>query len=317
MVKQALAAVALAALAACGGGGGGSGGGFAIAPAGASPAAQEPAPVVVAEELPKAPAILNPNCTQQPGSNRLDCDLISSDQPIGTVVPVGDFVTFTNRTDHHLQINEAHTYTNERAHWSEWCVYLDDGITGQKTPGRGEVGCSTKGVGEDYAPIHWGNGTGLIVAPGSVVTLNSNTPQAKTPHTYALKVSIQTAGLFSWRQPQMDKTFDCNEQLQTTEWSPWRNETSHDLHMVGASIYAESPSSSTPHRLNGAACIYVITADGAAVKYQNCDERFKERGDVSFPLVTIAPGEFVVAQASNSCRTVGSNWDWAAWLRIW
>jgi hypothetical protein len=312
-MNRVLSILALASLAACGGGG--SGGGFL--PIASAPAPKTAEPVVIDESGPTAPALVNPNCRQAPGSNRIDCDLISSSQAIGAMVPVGDFVTFTNRTDQHMQINEAHTYTGERRFWSEWCVYLDDGITGQKTPGVGEVGCSTKGVGEDYSPIHWGKGTGLIVPPGSVVTLNSNTQPNKVPHTYALKVQLQTAGLHSWRQPQIDKTFDCNGQMQTTEWSPWRNNTPNDVHMVGVSIYAESPSSKTPHKLNGPACIYVITADGQSVKYQNCDEAFTARGDVSFPLVTVAPGEFIVSQANNSCSQGGSNWDWAAWLRVW
>lgn len=313
-MNRALSILALAALTACGGGGGSGGGMMAIAPAQSGPVAQ----AVVDEKGPTAPPLVDPNCKRWPHqTNRLDCDLIAGEAAIGITVPVGDFATFTNRTDHHLQINEAHTYTGERKYWSEWCTYLDDGITGQKKPGVGEVGCSTKGVGEDYAPIRWGNGTGLIVPPGSVVTLNSNTQPNKIPHTYALKVSIQTAGLYSWRQPAMDKTFDCDGQVQSTEWSPWRNTGKEDVHMVGVSIYAESPSSKTPHKLNGPACIYVITADSSAVKYQNCDDAFTQRGDVTFPLVTVAPGEYIVAQANNSCTGTGSNWDWVAFLRVW
>lgn len=311
MFKQALAVTALAALCACGGGG--SGGDFT------APEQTTPEPVAAPEEAkgPTAPNIIDPNCKRTAGSNRIDCELMTSDQAIGIYVPVGDFATFTNRTGQHLQINEAHTYTGERQFWSEWCVYLDDGITGQRKPGVGEVGCSTKGVGEDYAPIHWGNGTGLIVPPGSVVTVHSNSQPKPMPHIYSLKVSLQTSGLHSWRQPQMDKTFPCDGQMQSTEWSPWRNNGKEDVHMVGVSIYAESPSSRTPHKMNGPACIYVITADSSAVKYQNCDDAFTQRGDVTFPLVTVAPGEYIVAQANNSCTGTGSNWDWAAWVRVW
>lgn len=302
MFKQALAATALAALAACGGGGGGSGGGVAIAvdPKPATPVLQA-GPVY-------------PNCDTV-AYNHIACDLVPGE--ISAPVPAGMFGSFTNRTGQYLQINEINGYTAERQYWSEYCAYLGDLtniVTFQASPGKGEVGCSTKNVGEDYTPIRFGDGTGLSVAPGEMVMLNAHTEPAATNHTYSLRVAAATTGLHSWRQPRVDRVIPCNDGTQWTDMAPWQNDTGRDLHLTGASIYAESPSSRTPNTLNGA-CIYVFTADGAQ-KYTNCDGLIRARGEVNFPLVTIAPGESVGAQATNACST-GSHWNWVAFLRVW
>ena len=307
MVKQSLAATALAALAACGGGGSGGGGGFALI----APASQEEAKTPAVEPLKLSP--VNPGCTTALDGHVV-CELIANDQPIGVGVPAGTYVTFTNNTSTMLQIDSVQAATGEVQLWSEICAYVGDLITGQPKAGIGEVGCSSKHANENYPTITWGNGTGLSIAPGQVVFLNSHTEPGYKNHTYALSVRVQTTGLHAWRQPQIDAVIPCDGQQQSTAGTPWRNETDRDLHLSGASIYSES-GTSTPNTLNGPACIYVMTADGS-VKYQNCDNALRTRGDVSFPVVTIAPGEYVSAQGVNACAAPNV-WDFAAFLRVW
>jgi len=305
MFKQVLTAAAVSALCACGGGGDGSGGGFfAVAPA---PAVQEPKTAV--EPLKLNP--VNPGCTTALDGH-IECPLVANGELIGVGVPAGTYVKFTNNTDTLLQIDSLQAATGEVHLWSEICAYVGDLITGQPTPGIGEVGCSSKQSGENYPTITWGNGTGLSIAPGQVVYLNSHTEPEYKNHTYAMSVRVQTTGLHAWRQPQMDAVIPCNGQQQSTAGTPWRNDTGRELHLSGASIYSESGSGNT---LNGPACIYVATADGS-IKYQNCDNALRTRGDVSFPVVTIAPGEYVSAQGVNSCQSPAV-WDWAAFLRVW
>jgi len=314
---KSLIALSAIALAACGGGGGSSP--TFAPPAQSTPAAEvqaapsQPAPVVqVAAASPPQP--VNTNCVTT-ADGHVSCDLIADDQPIGVGVPAGTYVIFTNRTTDYLQINSVSAFTGEQQRWSEFCVDRDDGRTGQASPGIGEVGCTTKNVGEDYPPITWGNGTGLSVPPGGVIYLGSHTEPVPENHTYSMSVAVQTTGLNAWRQPQQDAVITCDGQLQSTAWTPWQNTTDHDLHLAGASVYAVSSSPSSPNTLSGAACIYVIDASGAT-KYTNCDDALRTRGDANFPVVTIAPGEFVAAQATNACASPAV-WDWVAFLRVW
>lgn len=311
-MKRALSILALASLVACGGGGSGGGGGAFVAMPAAS--AQEPAasPVSAAVEAVKL-APVNPGCTM-PEENHLACELISSDQLIGATLPPGVYITFTNNTGTYLQINSIQAQmADERQHWSEYCAFLD-GWHGQDEAGIGEVGCKSKPAGQLYEPVLFGPGTGLSVRPGSVLTIGPHTEPKYVEHTFALDVKVQTTGLNAWRQPRQDEMIPCNDQTQSTSWMPWKNTTDRDLHLSGASVYVESAKPETPNTISGA-CIFVLDASGAT-KYQNCDAALQTRGDVSFPIVTIAPGESVVAQAINSCHA-GGTWDFVSYLRVW
>lgn len=309
-VRRALSTLALAALAACGGGGGGGGGFAVVAPTAAAPEAAKQPAAPAAEPLKLSP--VNPGCVSALDTH-VECPLIASGELIGVGVPAGTYVRFTNRTGSYLQIDSVQAATGETQLWSEICVYVGDLVTGQHQPGIGEAGCATKNAGENYPTIRWGEGTGLSVAPGEVVYLNSHTEPALENHTYALSVRVQTTGLHSWRQPQQDAVIYCDGQQQSTAPTPWRNETGRELHLSGASVYSEDGRGS--NTLSGPACIYVMDASGAT-KYQNCDSALRSRGEVSFPVVTIAPGEYVSAQAVNTCAALGV-WDWAAFLRVW
>jgi hypothetical protein len=311
-MKAALSMLALA-LAGCGGGGGGSGGGFlTVAPAPVVTVDQEPAQAVQADEPIVKLYPVNPGCSMV-SANHMSCELISHEQTIGVGVPPGVYVTFTNNTGTHLQINRIDAETGERQFWSEHCAYLNVFLTGQNAAGQGEVGCAAKQIGKDYPPILFGQGTGLGVAPGDVVYLASHTEPLAINHTFAMDVKVQTTGLMAWRMPKIDQVIDCNGQQQSTVWSTWENTTGRNLNLTGASIYAESGAAT--HTLNGQACIFVMDASGAT-KYQNCDSALKTRGEVKFPVVTIAPGESVAAQGVNAC-SAPSVWGWAAWMQVW
>lgn len=305
-----LTALSALALCACGGGGGSGGGSFPSA------AVQQTAPV--AQE---APAVtnpvfqipVNPGCTMS--GDRPYCELIANDSAIGIGVAANNVAVFTNHTGSDLQIERADAYTGEQTQWGEYCAYLlndlSQAATAQSSAGIGEVGCATKNIGETYPSLKWGSG--LLVKPGQMLMLNSHVEPANTAHTYSLRVHAAT-GVSSWRMPKTDAVINCDGQPQPTAGDRWTNTTGKDLQVTGASIYSVSGNNASPNTMNGPACIYVFTAEGA-VKYQNCDNQIRTRGDISFPAVSIAPGESVAAQALNVC-SAPSLWGWAAFLRI-
>jgi len=310
-VNRLISIMALSALAACGGGGGGGGGGFVpAAPVESAPAAHEPA-----RAAPEAPLIPPDMVTATCETHSIIfCEMVASDRAIGIGVPAGTYVAFTNNTGAPLQVVETGAFTAERRFWSEYCAYLgtlNDSVTWQRVAGKGEVGCAAKNIGEDYAPIRFG--TGLVVAPGEVVVLNSHTEPTSTNHTYTLKVRALTDAGQSWRQPQRDQVIPCDGQTQYTVAAPWRNDADRNVQITGASIYAEVPQSKAPNTVSNA-CISVLL-EGGATKYSNCDTALRSKGEVHFPPVTVAPGEYVAAQAANACA-VGGHWNWAAFLNV-
>lgn len=308
MFKQVLAATALAALAACGGGG--SGGGFAVAPASVAPVAASSSVTTVKP----APVPVNPGCVMS--GDRPYCELIANPEAIGVGVAANNVAVFTNNTGISLQIERADAYTGEQVYWGEYCAYLVDDLSSavpsQVSAGIGEVGCAHKEIGESYPSLIWGSG--LLVKPGQKLVLNSHVEPANIGHTYSLRVSNATSGVSAWRMPQNDAVISCDGQPQMTSGDKWTNTSSKERQLVGASIYSVSAIGSSPTTMNGPACIYVFAADGST-KYQNCDNALRTRGEVSFPAVSIAPGESVAAQARNTC-SAPSVWDWAAFLRI-
>lgn len=262
------------------------------------------------------PALKNTNCAPHPvETNRIECDLVADEALVGIGIAPGTYAAYVNRTTQWLQINEARAYTGERGMWAEFCV-LTQLVIGQASAGMGEVGCAAKNVGEDYPPVTFGAGTGLSVPPGGVVYLNSSTQPFHTNHTYTLKVVVQTTGLHSWRQPAMDGIISCNGQSQASQWSPWRNDTGRTLHVEGAYVYAESAQQVGKNTVSGAACLYVIGANGAP-KYINCDDALRTRGETKLPPgIIVLPGESLAAQAVNACAAPAL-WDWAAFIHVW
>jgi hypothetical protein len=254
--------------------------------------------------------LTNPNEPLQ-----IDCPLIASEQPIGVGVPPKGWVRFTNNTSDYLQVDEVTAVTGETAIWGEFCAYIDHWLVGQDAPGFGEVGCTSKNVGELYPPVRFGAGTGLSVAPGSIFQASANTAPTGTNHTFSLRVRKQVSGLHSWRQPQLDEVIRCNGMSQSTKWGAWQNTTGRDLHLTSAEVYAVSGSSATPDTIGGPACIYTFRANGAP-KWSNCDAALRTRGPVAFQMQVVEAGEWVAAQAVNACAAPAV-WDWAAFLHIW
>lgn len=258
-----------------------------------------------------------PGCMED--ATRLVCDLVPDDgMPVGIGVAAGKHVVFVNRTGTSLQLTQSSAYTGERQFWSEYCVYLNWYATGQSTAGRGEVGCAAKNINEDYVPINWGAGTGLVVPPNSWVLLNSHTVPHSVIHIYTLRVQYLDAGtgVQSWRQPSTDSVIPCNNQVQYTAMTPWRNNTNSTVYLGGGAIYSETPESATVNTVIGA-CVYVLQ-EGGFQKYANCDIAFRTKGAFNFPPVAVLPGEYVAAQAANVCPTGGhwSHWNWAAFLNV-
>lgn len=295
-MKLLLSIVTMAALAGCGGGGGDSG----------------PAPSAVESTKTEAPFVdssgfTRATCDDQGG--RIACQLVSGDLQV--TVRAGSHAIFTNNTGRTLHIVEENAITNERTRWSEHCVYLNVGETHQPSAGQGEVGCSAKNIGEDYAPITFG--AGLSVNPGDVVHLNSHTQPEPIEHIYTLKVRESAGGGQSWRQPQVDQVIWCDGQMQSTVSSPWRNNTGRTVTLDSASIYAESPQSRTRNEV-ASACVYVLL-EGGAQKYSACNGALSRKGAAQFQAITIEPGEYLAAQASNACAA-GGHWNWASYLQV-
>jgi hypothetical protein len=261
-------------------------------------------------------AVLDTGCDWSPTvPNQMDCPLVASATPIGKELTPGKYISFKNNTADYLQIDSVEAITYEQNWWSEFCVFQDVLMTGQPTPGTGEMGCTTKNRGENYPLIRWGTNTGLSVPPGSRVAIGSHTPPNEVAHTYSLKVRKQVTGVTVWRQPRMDTPIACNGMSQSSPWDVLVNNTGRDIHLIGAQIFNVSGTPATTNVLNGSACIYTFFQSGA-IKYKNCGDGWKMRGEIEMDAQIIAPGEGVAAQAINACA-VGDNWDWAAYLRVW
>jgi hypothetical protein len=276
--------------------------------------------VVCPEMCQAASASINPNCVINADvPNELDCDLLPLNLTGGLSSEVGvapgTYAVLTNNTGTFVQINQVEAITNEQTYWSEFCVSLNDFRTGQLSAGTGEVGCTTKNPGENYPPLQWdGIHTALSVPPGSKIYLASHTVPSAINHNYIITAYPQSAGINSYRSPEMDKVFDCDGSQQATAWTPWVNNTGAALHLVGATIYAVSGNSGSPNQVS-AACIYTLNQSGG-IKTANCNGGINQRGEVTFPTLLIEPGEAVVGQAVNFCNSP-SNWDWAAYMHVW
>lgn len=313
-MKRALSILALASLAACGGGGGGSGGGFMVAPVAEAPAAEAPVVQSAPSVKPTLPPsnLLNPSCVTGPDGLLVTCSLEPSPWPIGATVPAGGFITFTNKTGSYLQVNSIEAFTGETTHWGEFCAALNFGSNRQDVAGVGEVACTTKAENQNYQPLTFGQGTGLLVEPGGVVILGSK--PATVSHTFALMVAPNTTGVQVWRAPAVDEVIPCNGLPQYTTWHPWKNDSGFTKHVSGALIYTESGNVNRAE-LSGHACLYVLNPDGTP-RVSQCDDSLRVRGEATFSTIEVFPGESVAAQAVNTC-TAPSEWDWASYLYVW
>lgn len=290
-------------LAACGGGGSASPSSEPI-----SPVASDP--VAAVTPVYGASAKVNPNCVYL--GDHTSCELFPGDLEIGT--PAHSFVLFTNNTGTALRLDDLQAITNEQAYWSEWCVYIandpSQAITGQLSPGLGEVVCTSKKPGENY-PLIAG---ALRVEPGQGVYFNSHTEPAAINHTYQLRVNYADASAaYAWRQPQLDEVIPCNGAQQATKWSAFTNHTGRALTVTGMSIYSESGNPAAPNTVANA-CLYVMDGNGN-VGYANCASEFRTKGEVTITPFVLQPGEMIAAQAINTCQAPAL-WDWAAFIKV-
>ena len=253
---------------------------------------------------------VNSNCTVS--ANHVSCDLLPKSQTRGKLSEIGVasglYTTFKNNTGVSLQINQVSATTGEQLDISEYCVFLDDFRTGQLTAGIGEVGCFQKVPGEPMPSLRWGDTTALAVAPGSTITIGFNTT-SKISMDFVLDVTEQTSGVYSYRAPQIDESWMCDGVSHSTTYLPWQNTSSANMYLSGAQIYVANVGLLTLD----SACLYVLDVN-QAVKFSYCDG-VNKRGFVSFASQTIAPGEYVVGQARNSCSNAGG-WDWVAYMQV-
>lgn len=228
-----------------------------------------------------------------------------------------------NHTGAHLQLDSVAAVpsptwisSGARDRWAEFCVHLDDySITGQPHLGVGEVGCMFKLASESAYPVlRWGSDaqpTALEVAPDSCVVIGGG-----AGYDFRVTTSRATQALYSARQPIIDHVFDCAgaDQTQSTPWSPWKNESSRTMQLVGATIYAASPTDENV----AAACVYVLDEQNEIrTRYCSPDYALATRGEVTLPRTEIPPGWSVAAQASHACDLPSfRHWGWAGWLHV-
>jgi hypothetical protein len=253
---------------------------------------------------------VDPNCVHI-AANEVDCDLLLAINAIG--IGPGTFAALTNKTGGYIEINQVTAITNEQLYWSEFCVFRNNFMTGQLSPGVGEVGCTTKNIGESYPSLHW-NGI-LLVAPGDKIYLGSHTEPDSINHLYLVTASAAfspfSPSVQSFRTPKIDAPIPCSNAVQSTDWGPWTNNTGSIQYLSGATIYAVS-AQSDPNTVSEA-CLYILNADGS-VSWSFCNQGTNHRGTVSFSPQPIKPGQSVTGQAINQC-SIGL-WDWVAYMYI-
>jgi hypothetical protein len=233
--------------------------------------------------------------------------------------------------------------------WGEYCVYLDEfrsypdpndlnPVTkipnlrpGQPNIGRGNVNCAHKAWETTAYPIiKWGvgdNGLGLNVPPGSCAVIGGYTiltvgtsPSThinNRENTFQVTIASSTNAATSLRQPRLDHYFRGDGVTkQSTRLEPWKNNTNHDWHLIGATTYAVDYKPTSIDKVD-AACIYIYSVSGE-IRKKICNDQYPTNGNGSFTLPTeiIKPGESIGAQASNTGAAKRS-WGWAIWLHVW
>jgi hypothetical protein len=198
--------------------------------------------------------------------------------------------------------------------FGEYCVYLDDFETAQKTPGKGEVGCSPKTAAEStFQLLGWdGTHTALAVAPQTILYFQGYVLQQAPSHgqlfpfQFAVTTYPQSSGVIAYRQPRTDTVIQCNGVPSETPSTPWPNNSGRNLTIVGATIYA------LMDNFPETACLYILPAGGGTPRWSDCS--FNKRGKFMLPKPQIVlPGEAIFGQARHTCAAPGV-WDWAAYI---
>jgi hypothetical protein len=225
------------------------------------------------------------------------------------------YVRLTNSTGQYVQLNWVGASPVVSGYWGEICTFLDSFVTAQPWPGIGEVGCTTKEPWESaYPGLTWdGIHTALSVPTNSSIYLGGNTGPGGSDHrhTYTVVSYPQSAGVYSWRQPQADPgQISCSGADQWSAWTPWQNATGHNLAISGATIFAAAP---VNQHVVDAACLYILNVSGTP-RWMYCTG-INQRGTVYFGGQAVAPGEWIAGQARHHCA--GGGWNWAAYIHTY
>lgn len=219
-----------------------------------------------------------------------------------------------NNTDEFVQVSDVWVQPAKSNSWGEYCLSIRDWRTGQNEPGYGEVGCLSKNAADPkFGVLRWDSASrGLSVAPGQAIYVGGyvQAPPEKD-HRKTVQVTVQrgTGGVYSFRQPRLDVPIRCTGKSQSTAWAPWQNKSGRSVTITGATIYAVDPARKDAVE---AGCLYVLDSTGKDAKWKYCTN-VNVQGRVSFAPISVAPDDYIAAQAKNTCKA-GGLWDWAAYI---
>ena len=249
-------------------------------------------------------------------SRNLNCTLTKNIEPVNIleVTSQNGQVMITNATGLGLVLSSV-SATTSASQWGEFCVFLDEYFTGQQhEAGKGEIGCATKNPGANYGQVSWGPGLGVQIPPKSSIYIGSHVLSEHPPHSFELTLSNRDRPVISYRFPHVDKSFKCMGKKQSYALEPWVNTSGKIQKVLSTLTYAVSGSETTPNRLAGAGCIYVLSREGS-VKSQYCSTNLiSENAHVPLDL-DLLPGEAVAAQANNTCEPP-ARWGWVVYLAV-
>jgi hypothetical protein len=214
------------------------------------------------------------------------------------------------------QITRVWVEPKETGRWGEYCLSIGVWQMGQNRPGAGEVACTHKDDTEpEFNALQWdSNENAPSLAPGSALWVGGYvlaSPGQDHRKTVYVTASKGVENILLFRQPQTDVPIRCDATNQVTADSPWQNTLGRDLTVSGALIYAVDP---RKRNLVDHACISVLDAARNRTRWRYCTD-VNMRGKVKFPPISVAPGEFIAAQATNNCAVPGT-WDWAAYIYV-
>lgn len=250
-------------------------------------------------------------------TNVVSCPLMVGQQTYRLDSGLTQYLKLTNTTDQPLQIDAIQGATAGRGReFLEYCIGRNRFETGQSVAGEGEAACTSRNSGVAMSGIRLRaspSEPGLTVDPGDTIYVSFNPMPTEPWFTVTVMSSRATGRLATWRQPMVDQIIHCNGQVQQTRWSPWVNQTGRSLSFTGAILYAQG--GEPPLDQVDTACVYVLNTRGQ-VRYCMCEGvNARKPSGLRVPAQTVAPGEAVAGQASNTCHTPAV-WGWAAYMLI-
>lgn len=250
-------------------------------------------------------------------TNEVSCPLMIGEQTYRLDSGLTQYLKLTNTTDRPLQIDAVQGAAAGRGReFLEYCIGRNRFETGQSVAGEGEAACTSRNSGVAISGIRLRaspTDPGLTVDPGDTIYVSFNPMPTEPWFTVTVTSSRATGQLATWRQPMVDQIIHCNGQVQQTRWSPWVNQTGRSLSLTGAILYAQG--GEPPVDQVDTACVYILNIRGQ-VRYRMCEGvNARNPSGLLIRAQTVAPGESVAGQASNTCHAPAV-WGWAAYMLI-